>query len=82
MAKNKKADVHEYRQWDDAALDNNIADEEMRMKKLQFSHAVNPIENPLSIRTLRRRIAQLKTEQNMRAIDASSNAPRTTAVNA
>jgi len=68
MAKNKKADAHDYRNWDDDALSNNIADEEMRMKKLQFSHAVNPIENPLSIRTLRRRIAQLKTEEIKRAL--------------
>ena len=68
MAKNKKADAHDYRTWDDQALANNIADEEMRMKKLQFSHAVNPIENPLSIRTLRRRIAQMKTEQTKRSL--------------
>jgi len=68
MAKKNKADVHDYKNWDDAALDNNIADEELRMKKLQFSHAVNPIENPLSIRTLRRRLAQLKTEQKKRAL--------------
>ncbi|MEO6832824.1 MAG: 50S ribosomal protein L29 [Chitinophagaceae bacterium] len=68
MAKKTKVDAHEYRTWDDAALSNNIADEEMRMKKLQFSHAVNPIENPLSIRALRRRIAQLKTEENKRAL--------------
>jgi large subunit ribosomal protein L29 len=68
MAKNKKADAHDYRTWDDQALANNIADEEMRMKKLQFSHAVNPIENPLSIRTLRRRIAQMKTEQTKRTL--------------
>ena len=68
MAKKTKADVHDYKNWDDAALENNIADEELRMKKLQFSHAVNPIENPLSIRTLRRRLAQLKTEQNKRAL--------------
>jgi len=68
MAKKTKVDAHEYRNWDDAALANNIADEELRMKKLQFSHAVNPIENPLSIRTLRRRIAQLKTEETKRAL--------------
>ena len=68
MAKKTKADVHDYKNWDDAALENNIADEELRMKKLQFSHAVNPIENPLSIRTLRRRLAQLKTEQKKRAL--------------
>ncbi len=68
MAKKSKVDVHEYRSWDDAALANNIADEELRLKKLQFSHAVNPIENPLSIRTLRRRLAQLKTEQTKRQL--------------
>jgi len=68
MAKNKKADAHDYRTWDDDALANNIADEEMRMKKLQFSHAVNPIENPLAIRALRRRIAQMKTEQTKRTL--------------
>ena len=69
MAKTSKADAHEYRNWDDAALTNNIADEELQMKKLQFSHAVNPIENPLSIRTLRRRIAQMKTEQTKRSLN-------------
>jgi len=68
MAKNTKADAHDYRTWDDTALANNIADEELRMKKLQFSHAVNPIENPLSIRALRRRLAQLKTEEHKRAL--------------
>jgi large subunit ribosomal protein L29 len=70
MAKKSKADAHEYRTWDDQALANNIADDEMRLKKLQFSHAVNPIENPLSIRALRRRLAQMKTEQTKRMISA------------
>jgi hypothetical protein len=32
MAKKTKADAHDYRNWDDAALENNIADEELRMK--------------------------------------------------
>lgn len=68
MAKENKSKADDYRSLDDQALVNTIADEEMRMKKLQFSHAVNPIENPLSIRTLRRRIAQLKTEQRKRAL--------------
>ena len=68
MAKSKKAKVDDYRSLDDASLSNNIADEESRLTRLHFSHAVNPIENPLTIRTLRRRIAQLKTEQRQRAI--------------
>lgn len=71
MAKSKKAKVDDYRSLDDATLSNTIADEEVRLQKLHFSHAVNPIENPLSIRGLRRRIAQLKTEQRKRAIAGS-----------
>lgn len=71
MAKSKKAKVDDYRSLDDATLSNTIADEEVRLTKLHFSHAVNPIENPLTIRTLRRRIAQLKTEQRKRAIGSN-----------
>jgi large subunit ribosomal protein L29 len=64
----KKAKVDDYRSMDDASLSNTIADEQSRIQRLKFSHAVNPIENPLTIRTLRRRIAVLKTEQRKRAI--------------
>jgi large subunit ribosomal protein L29 len=38
-----------------------IAEDEMRLKKLSFAHAISPLENPQSIRTLRRDIARLKT---------------------
>jgi len=31
------------------------------MKKLTFAHAISPLENPQSIRTLRRDISRLKT---------------------
>ena len=68
MAKAKNAKVEDYRSMDDKALVDKIQDEEMRMKKLHFSHAVNPIENPLSIRQLRRTIARMKTEQRRRAL--------------
>ena len=66
MAKAKKAKVEDYRSLDDQALVSRIGDEEVRLKKMKFSHAVNPIENPLTIRQLRRTIAQLKTEQTKR----------------
>jgi len=68
MAKAKNAKVEDYRSMDDKALVDKIQDEEMRMKKLHFSHAVNPIENPLTIRQLRRTIARMKTEQRRRAL--------------
>ena len=39
-----------------------IKEDEMRMKKLTFAHAIAPLENPQSIRALRRDIARLKTQ--------------------
>jgi large subunit ribosomal protein L29 len=68
MAKEKKAKVDDYRSLDNEALNEKISDEELRLKKTRFSHAVNPIDNPLSIKTQRRAIARLKTEQRKRAL--------------
>jgi large subunit ribosomal protein L29 len=68
MAKSKKANVDDYRSLDNEALTAKIAEEELRLKKLHFSHSVNPIENPLSIRGLRRTIARMKTEQHKRTL--------------
>ena len=39
-----------------------IKEDELRLKKLEFAHAISPLENPVSIRSLRRDIARLKTE--------------------
>lgn len=68
MANTKKAIAAEYRALDNEALNEKISDEEVRLKKTKFSHAVNPIENPLSIKMMRRGIARLKTEQRKRAL--------------
>jgi len=68
MAKAKKAKVEDYRSMDVEALNGKVQEEESRLKRLKFSHAVNPVENPLSIRQLRRTIARLKTEQRRRAL--------------
>jgi large subunit ribosomal protein L29 len=43
-------------------LQARIKEDELRLKKLQFSHAISPLENPMTIRNLRRDIARLKTE--------------------
>jgi len=68
MAKAKQAKVDDYRSLDNEALNEKIMDDEMRLKKTRFSHAVNPIENPLAIKAQRRAIARLKTEQRKRAL--------------
>jgi large subunit ribosomal protein L29 len=38
-----------------------IQEDELRLKKLEFAHAISPLENPMSIRALRRDVARLKT---------------------
>jgi len=45
-----------------ADLKAKIQEDELRMKKLEFAHAISPLENPMTIRGLRRDIARLKTE--------------------
>jgi large subunit ribosomal protein L29 len=39
-----------------------LADDQQRLKKIEFAHAISPLENPMTIRGLRRDIARLKTE--------------------
>lgn len=38
-----------------------IADDELRLKKMSFTHSLSPLENPATLRLLRRDIARLKT---------------------
>jgi large subunit ribosomal protein L29 len=47
-----------------------IQEDEMRMKKLTFAHAIAPLENPQSIRILRKDIARLKTQLRKTQIEA------------
>lgn len=44
-----------------------INEDELRLKKLEFAHAISPLENPMSIRALRKDVARLKTELQKRA---------------
>ena len=39
-----------------------LSEDQQRLKKLEFAHAISPLENPMTIRGLRRDIARLKTE--------------------
>ncbi|MDF7821981.1 50S ribosomal protein L29 [Runella sp. MFBS21] len=43
-------------------LQQTLVEEQDRLLKLKFAHAVSPIENPMRIRNTRRLIARLKTE--------------------
>ena len=47
-----------------------IKEDELRLKKLEFAHAISPLENPMSIRSLRRELARLKTELKKKQLGA------------
>jgi len=46
-----------------------IKEDEMRLKKLEFAHAISPLENPMSIRSVRKDLARLKTEVKKRQLE-------------
>ena len=48
-------------------IKSKIIEDELRLKKLQFAHGITPLENPMSLRELRKDIARLKTEFKKRA---------------
>jgi large subunit ribosomal protein L29 len=54
----------------EADLTAKIKEDELRMKKLTFAHAISPLEKPQSIRALRRDIARLKTQLRKTQIGA------------
>lgn len=65
----KKIDfVKSIRELSDADLKARIQEDEMRLKKLEFAHAITPLENPMSIRALRKDLARLKTELGKKSL--------------
>ena len=38
-----------------------ITEDELRLKKVSFAHSISPMENPVSMRLLRKDLARLKT---------------------
>ncbi|MBK7690419.1 MAG: 50S ribosomal protein L29 [Bacteroidetes bacterium] len=64
MAKknNKSSKIQEIRSMSEQDIKSKIAETDLRLKRMAFSHAITPIENPMAIRSTRREIAQLQTE--------------------
>ena len=61
----KKIDfVNSLRDLNESDLKARIQEDELRLKKLEFAHAISPLENPMSIRALRKDIARLRTALN------------------
>jgi large subunit ribosomal protein L29 len=44
-------------------LNEKIATEKEKLRKLKFAHVISPIENPMKFKNSRKTIAQLKTAQ-------------------
>jgi large subunit ribosomal protein L29 len=59
--------VKSLKDMSDTDLQARINEDELRLKKLEFAHAISPLENPMSIRALRKDIARLKTALKERA---------------
>ncbi len=45
-----------------------IKEDEVRLKKLTFAHVITPLENPMSIRAVRKDLARMKTELKKREL--------------
>lgn len=53
--------VKSLKDLNESDLKARIQEDELRLKKLEFAHAISPLENPMSIRALRKDVARLKT---------------------
>jgi large subunit ribosomal protein L29 len=60
--------VNSLRDQSETDLLSRIREDEQRLKKLEFAHAISPLESPVNIRMLRKDIARLKTELTKRKI--------------
>ncbi len=59
---NRNDFVNSLKEMSETDLKSKIEEDELRVKKLKFAHAVSPIENPMTIRGVKKDIARLKTE--------------------
>lgn len=66
MAKKKANKNESLKEINIDSLKGRISEDQLRLKKLKFAHAMTPLENPMMIRGLRRDIARLQTELNSR----------------
>lgn len=66
MGVNKKLNQEDLTQFVTEDLVAKIATETAELKRLEYNHAVTPLDNPLTIRAKRRDVARLKTELTKR----------------
>ena len=59
---NKNDFRNSLKEMSESELKSRIEEDELRIKKLKFAHSVSPLENPMSIRGVRKDLARIKTE--------------------
>ena len=62
----------ELQEFSDADLKNELLETEAQYQKLCFDHAIKGLDNPLTIREVRRDIARLQTEIRRRELSATA----------
>ncbi len=68
---NKKYEFNKsLKDFSEADLKVRLTEDTVRLKKLEFAHAISPLENPMSIRNLRKDIARIKTQIKNRLLQA------------
>ena len=68
MANNKVDFNRGLKDLSESDLKARVTEDSLRLKKLEFAHAISPLENPLVIRGVRKDIARLKTELQKRTL--------------
>ena len=69
---NRNDFVNSLKDMSESDLKSRIEEDELRIKKLKFAHAVSPLENPVSIRSVRKDLARLKTELRAKQLGSKS----------
>lgn len=59
---NRNDFVNSLKTMSEQDLKARVQEDELRIKKLKFAHSVSPLENPMSIRQVRKDLARVKTE--------------------
>ena len=59
--------LNSLKMMNDGDLEARLREDELRLKKLKFAHATSPLENPMTIQSVRRDIARIKTELKKKA---------------
>ncbi len=62
----------ELQEFSDADLASELRDTQAQYQKLKFDHAIKGLDNPLTLREVRRDIARLQTEIRRRQVAAMS----------